>query len=158
MAVAASRRAANLFVYGVKFRRRGKMEIAWNKSLATGNTEIDNQHKELFSRFADLLTACNERKGREEVLNMFSFLDKYVREHFALEEKLQLQYDYPGYAGHKSQHDSFITELQQLERQLTDDGATLMLVIKTNQAMARWLINHVNDEDRKLADFLRPKI
>jgi hemerythrin len=131
------------------------MEIAWNENLATGNTEIDNQHKELFSHFANLLTACHERRGREEVLNMFSFLDSYVRDHFALEERLQLQSDYPGYAKHKSQHDGFVRELKQLEKQLTDDGATLMLVIKTNQTMVKWLVNHVNEEDRKLADYLR---
>jgi hemerythrin len=27
------------------------MAIEWNKKLATGNSSIDNQHKELFHRF-----------------------------------------------------------------------------------------------------------
>lgn len=131
------------------------MEIAWNASLATGNEEIDNQHKELFSHFGNLLAACSQRKGREEVLNMYRFLDTYVQDHFALEERLQLQSDYPGYAGHKSQHDNFVRDLKQLEFLLQDEGATLMLVIMTNQTMADWLINHVSGEDRKLAEFLR---
>jgi len=131
------------------------MEIAWNASLATGNEEIDNQHKELFSRFASLLAACSQRKGREEILNMYRFLDTYVRDHFALEERLQQQHSYPGYADHKAQHDNFIRDLHQLEFLLQDEGATLMLVIVTNQTMADWLINHVSGEDRKLAEYLR---
>lgn len=131
--------------------------IEWSESLATGNSEIDGQHKELFSRFGALLKACNQKKGREEVLHLFTFLDEYVRAHFSLEEKLQLQSGYPGYQEHKLHHDRFICDLQQLEQQLQESGATVMLVIKTNHTMTDWLINHINITDRQLAAYLRAR-
>lgn len=78
------------------------MSIEWNNSLAIGVAEIDDQHKELFSRFDSLLTACNEGKGRGEVLRVLLFLDDYIKSHFAAEERLQLKHDYPGYPAKRS--------------------------------------------------------
>lgn len=131
------------------------MAIEWNEKLATGNSVIDNQHKELFARFDSLLTACNERKGKDEVYNLLQFLDDYVKSHFALEERLQQESNYPHYGEHKAQHESFIRDLQGLESQLKQEGASLSLVIQTNQTMVNWLIQHINITDREMAGYLR---
>ena len=73
------------------------MAIEWRESLATGHEEIDNQHKELFKRFNNLLTACNKGKGNEEVGNLLKFLSDYVVSHFAAEEQLQIRHNFSGY-------------------------------------------------------------
>lgn len=131
------------------------MAIEWIESLATGNTEIDNQHKELFRRFDNLLSACNQNRGKEEVGNTLRFLDDYVRSHFAMEEDLQKKHNYPHYQEHKAQHESFIGDLQRLDGQFREEGVSLSLVIQTNQTMVNWLVNHINAMDHALADFLR---
>lgn len=133
------------------------MAIEWNEELATGNGDIDSQHRELFARFDNLLTACNQRKGKEEVINLLQFLGDYVKSHFALEERLQVEHNYPHYGEHKSQHDTFIRELHDLETQLSQEGASLPLVIQTNQTMVNWLISHINGTDRQMAAYLRTK-
>lgn len=130
------------------------MSIEWNEKLATGNSDIDNQHKELFRRFDTLLTACNQRKGKEEVYNLILFLGAYIKTHFAMEENLQKKHNYPHYPAHKDQHESFIRDFQKLEQQLKQEGATLSLLIQTNQTMVNWLINHINVTDKKLANYL----
>jgi len=38
------------------------MAIEWTNDLATGVSEIDYQHKELFRRINSLLDACREGK------------------------------------------------------------------------------------------------
>lgn len=43
------------------------MAIEWTDELATGVNKIDNQHKELFKRINNLLDACNQGKGKDEV-------------------------------------------------------------------------------------------
>lgn len=131
------------------------MATEWNESLTTGNSSIDTQHKELFRRFDSLMEACNQRKGKEEVYDLILFLGDYVKTHFTMEETLQKKHNFPGYATHKQQHDGFIQELAKLEQQFKLEGATLPLVIKTNQAMVGWLINHINMLDRELAAYLR---
>lgn len=131
------------------------MQIDWNEELATGNGTIDDQHKELISRINALFTACNQGKGREEVSRLLQFMAEYVRSHFATEEALQQRYAYPDFVAHKAEHSDFVRRLNDLERQFTSEGATLSLVIQTNQSMVNWLISHINATDKKLAAFLR---
>jgi hemerythrin len=131
------------------------MAIEWNEKLLTGNNNIDEQHKELFRRFDTLLEACNQRKGKEEVQNLLLFLGDYVKTHFAMEEGLQQRSGYLYYPAHKEQHDGFVRELEELEKQFETEGATLSLVIQTNQRMVDWLINHINVKDKDLAVYLR---
>ena len=131
------------------------MAIEWNEKLATGNSNIDNQHKELFRRFDILLAACNQRKGKEEVHNLLLFLGDYVKTHFSMEETLQKKHNFPGYSDHKKEHDAFISELQKLDGQLQQEGASFPLVIQTNQTMVTWLIKHINVMDKEMAVFVR---
>jgi hemerythrin len=131
------------------------MAVEWRENLATGNVEIDRQHMELFRRFNSLLGACNEGKGKAEVYGLLLFLNNYIRTHFALEEELQVQHGYPGYAAHKAEHDRFRRDLKALEQQFAEEGASLALVIQTNQTMISWLLRHISGTDRELAGFLR---
>ena len=131
------------------------MAIEWNNNLTTGVEEIDTQHKELFSRFDRLLTACNEGKGKDEVMRLLLFLDDYIKSHFAAEEALQIGSNYPGYADHKEQHISFIKDVDRLESQFRTEGATLPLVIQTNQTLVAWLIRHISRVDMEFAEFLK---
>jgi hemerythrin len=131
------------------------MAIEWRESLATGNAEIDNQHKELFNRFNDLLSACNKGKGKEEVGNLLRFLSDYVIEHFAAEEQLQRMRDYAGYRDHKKEHDDFIRDLCNIQNEFNRDGAGIAVVVQTNKMIVTWLIKHISGTDKELATFLR---
>lgn len=131
------------------------MLIEWNNDLTTGNSKIDEQHKELINRFNGILDACNHGKGKAEVKNLLQFLAEYVKSHFAMEEELQQRYLYPEYTTHKQEHAGFIRDFNKLQNQFDEEGATLSLVIQTNQALVDWLIRHINGTDKKLAAFLR---
>ena len=131
------------------------MSIQWTSNLATGVTEIDNQHREIFNRVNRLSEACSEGRGKEEVMRLLLFLQDYVMEHFAAEEKLQVQSGYPGYAMHRSQHTRFIADITRLATAFKTDGATLSLVIMTNKTLTAWLVQHIGKSDMELADHLR---
>lgn len=131
------------------------MIIEWNEALATGHGTIDDQHKELILRINSLLTACTQGRGKEEVGSLLQFMADYVRFHFSAEELLQMQHSYPEFAAHKAEHDEFIGRLHELEEKFFTDGATLSLVIQTNQSLMNWLKNHIGLTDKKLAIFLR---
>jgi hemerythrin len=131
------------------------MAIQWSSELATGVTEIDNQHKEIFNRFDRLFAACSEGRGKDEVLQLLLYLEDYVKEHFAAEERLQLRHAYPDYAAHKSQHTRFIADIARLTAAFRAEGATLSLVIMTNKTLASWLVQHITKTDMELAGYLR---
>ncbi|BBA71330.1 bacteriohemerythrin [Geobacter sulfurreducens] len=131
------------------------MAIGWRDDLLTGVVEVDDQHKELFRRFGELLTACNQGQGGEEVLRLFNFLDDYVVKHFAAEERIMRQHGYPDYLEHKQQHQGFTRRLEELKRQFRDEGAGLSLVITTNHVMIEWLSRHIEKMDKEIAKYVK---
>lgn len=131
------------------------MSIAWSHDLATGVATIDNQHREIFARAHKLSEACGAGRGKEEVLNLLLFLEDYVKEHFAAEEKLQIRHGYPDYAAHKSLHTRFIADIERLTSSFRLEGATLSLVIMANKTLNAWLVQHISQVDMEFASYLK---
>lgn len=131
------------------------MKIEWNVELAVGVEHIDEQHKELFSRFNRLLEACSNGSGKEEIGTLFLFLDEYVKVHFRDEEKLQIAHAFPEYDAHHAQHRIFSEKLDAFKNEMIQTGATLSLTIATNTLLINWLINHISKMDKKLGEFIR---
>ncbi len=131
------------------------MAVEWSENLAVGDPMIDNQHKELFVRFNQLLDACQNRKGREEIGGMLKFLDDYVIFHFGEEEKLMNREVYPDRESHKAQHRHFSRQLAELRETMALRGPALDLVVTTNQALIQWIVMHIKDMDVRFGAFLR---
>ncbi|MEK6690446.1 MAG: bacteriohemerythrin [Nitrospirota bacterium] len=134
------------------------MAIKWTEDLATGVDEIDDQHKELFKRINRLLDACKQGEGKEVIDGLMLFLSDYVVNHFGTEERLMDRYNYPESRSHRSQHENFQKRFTDLKRELQMSGERLVAVIRTNQLLGDWWINHIGKVDKGLGAFLRTKI
>lgn len=130
------------------------MNISWNQNLSIGVEEIDNQHKELVKKINDLINACNEKRGKEEVGKIVDFLGEYVIKHFTAEEKIQREYKYPNYDQHKALHTKFINDLGTFKSQFEKEGPTLNFIISINVVLSDWLINHISKEDKKIGLYI----
>lgn len=130
------------------------MRYTLTPDLMTGNQLIDSEHKELFTAINNLLDACSQGKGRENVMNTAKFLESYVKKHFSDEEHLQVQTKYPGYLSHKTFHDGYKKQISQIVSQLTQEGASMKTLGQINQAAAT-LMSHISIEDRKLAKYVK---
>lgn len=131
------------------------MGIAWRESLSIGVTEIDNQHKELLSRFDQLLKACEEGKGIVELKKLMLFLDEYVVKHFSDEEAIQRLRSYPGYEAHRKEHISFVERVKHLNGEMEREGVAVHHVMETNNMLLKWLIHHISTVDVALGKFLK---
>lgn len=131
------------------------MAYQLTRDLETGNGIIDNEHRQLIEAINNLLSACNEGKGREEVEKTIAFLYDYTDKHFSHEEQLQKQYHYPDYINHKRYHEEFKKVVAGIRDELCKQGATVVMVGKVNTAIAGWLINHIKKEDKKVADHIK---
>lgn len=76
------------------------MSFTWSDDLKTGLPEIDEQHKALIQQFNELLSACAQNNGQEELTRFVRFLTVYVRIHFQDEEKFMAGRSYGGMALH----------------------------------------------------------
>lgn len=131
------------------------MKYVWTQNLETGNEIIDSQHKALIEALNTLVDATMRGCGCQELRQTVEFLEEYTRKHFADEEVLQLEYQYPDYESHKKKHEEFFQVVQEIGEKLSEEGATMKLLGRVNREMGDWLILHIKIEDARLAQYIR---
>jgi hemerythrin len=135
------------------------MPALWNDNLASGSSEIDTQHKELFKRIESLLAAFDKKdSGREEVAKIIQYLSDYVVFHFGNEENYMAKYAYSSTSAHKAQHEQFVKNFLKLKDRILMEGINGQLAEETKELCVSWLINHIKYSDRALGLFLKLKM
>jgi hemerythrin len=129
--------------------------VEFDPVLLTGVDTIDAQHRELFSRIAQLLEASHHRRSREEVVRLLEFLGGYVVDHFAAEERTMEEAGYPRIDGHRAEHRQFVKELEILRHELKSEGPTNRFVIRVGNRVTEWLREHIYRTDRLLGQWLK---
>jgi hemerythrin-like metal-binding protein len=81
-------------------------------------------------------------------------LGRHVREHFLREEDVMRTLDYPDFPSHKSEHDILMAEFSMMVREVKESGDG-HLDLAFLEALKTWLMGHVLDVDRQLAEFLK---
>lgn len=131
------------------------MAFVWTDDLLTGNSTIDSQHKQLIKAIGDLMEACSGGKAGEQLDSTMKFLIDYTAKHFGDEERLQQQHSYPDYPNHKKLHAYFTATVGDLAKQLKADGPSVTLVVKIQNSLGQWFVNHIKSEDKKVAAHIR---
>ena len=134
------------------------MKLQWDQDFSVGVEEIDSQHKELFDRINNLDSAMKQGTAKEEVARLIEFLHKYVTIHFGTEEKYMIDYNYTGYALHKTKHDWFKKEFSDIQIKLDAEGITPDAIMRSNNLLITWFSNHIRSIDMMLGSFLKSKI
>jgi len=129
--------------------------ITWNKTLETGHPKIDEQHKALVDAFNNLHQAMKQGKGKEVLGKTLDFLKDYTVQHFKMEESLMDASHYPGAAKHKTFHKDLVVKVADLVDKFHNGQA--MLTMQVMDFLEGWLVEHIQGEDQRLAEFLRSK-
>ena len=125
--------------------------IIWKEELVTGNDIIDIQHKELINRISKVLNT-SDMPNSVQVADTINFLFDYVFDHFALEEKLMIQTGYENFDEHLKEHSYYINYVNKLKRQKI---ITRELISEMQSELQSWFLEHIINEDRKMAEHLR---
>jgi len=133
------------------------VSIHWDPRLAIGVAAIDGQHQELFRRAAALIDAMQNAHGKDEVARLLPYLESYVVEHFAAEERLMTSHMYPRMAEHVAQHRKFVEDFVALKAELAKSGATTSLTVRTTTFIGGWLRAHIAKTDQALGTFLNSR-
>lgn len=104
-----------------------------------------------------LLDACNQGKGKHEVVKVIAFLDDYIVTHFGAEAEHMLMQSYPRYAEHEAQHEEFKVRFLELKKKIEREGPGVHTVIATNQMVVDWFLNHIRKVDTQLGAYLNTK-
>lgn len=122
--------------------------------LVSGNELIDKEHRMLISLINRTLDEVNKGMEKDELLKGINALDEYVKTHFADEERLQIESNYPQYESHKKWHTYYIKEIEKLKEDFINDGSTNIMINNLNKKAGE-LLSHIRNIDRKLAAYIR---
>jgi len=131
-----------------KVRRR---KIWWSKVLLQV-PELDDDHQRLLGRVNALIAAIASRTPAE-VQSALSELRSETEAHFAREEALMLEAQYPRLKQHCAKHQRLLRALRTLRFTL-DASERLRLPLVPMNYIRRWFAAHVAGEDRMVASYL----
>ena len=132
-----------------------KYGIAWNDSYTLEDDLVDSQHRRLFELLSELVQECEAGTNTAKLEENLDVLVNYTVQHFTDEEALQLAYNYPDIIRHKELHESFKTSVCELAARFMKNGSSTELSVDMNKIVARWLVNHIQIEDKKVGRHIR---
>lgn len=123
----------------------------WKPEYAIGNSEIDNQHKQLFNIINDVHTSIQNNEIKESLTFFFSELLHYTEYHFSSEESLMEISNYPEFEEHKVKHKKFIDNIN---KEVEDSKNSISKGIKLLVFLNKWLVEHIRTKDKEFGSFL----
>lgn len=134
-----------------------KHHLTWNESRhSVGIALIDSQHQELIGRVNKIANGIAKKDQSEAMQEMLSGLLLFVREHFAFEERLMAEYDFPEMASHIEEHRRLLQQLSNLikadPRAPRHNKAALVSAFLTD-----WTEQHILQDDKELGKFIIAK-
>ncbi|MDO4167934.1 MAG: hemerythrin family protein [Eubacteriales bacterium] len=131
------------------------MRAEFTDNLITGNTTIDNQHRELIDKINQLLQAIETSRDKAVAVKTLNFLTDYIHYHFQAEEKLQEETGYPGLEDHKKQHEILNNTVADLTDMLEEEeGPSDAFVAQLNKKVIEWFYRHIEGFDRSVAEYI----
>ncbi|MBN8525075.1 MAG: bacteriohemerythrin [Planctomycetes bacterium] len=147
--------AGGALIYTLLLKTALPLISGWTPGLSVGHAAMDAQHRRLFEQLNALVAAVRSRRGAAEVGRTLDFLDAYVREHFADEERLMSESGYAGLDDHRRMHAGFVTELAAVHAALSAPDADRQAIAeRLHHAMRDWLLHHIRVDDRAYASHL----
>lgn len=131
--------------------------IEWNETYSVGIEAMDIHHKKLIGIYNELHEGISSGHSEEALRKTLSNLVDYTKYHFSAEEALMKKYDYPEYPAQKEAHEKLIATLGNLQQQFEEGKGGLTIVLKIQNFLRSWLINHILDADKKYGPYLNNK-
>ncbi|QDF96244.1 hemerythrin [Azoarcus sp. DD4] len=118
----------------------------WDDDYNVGVSDIDEQHLELVALINQLHRAIRDHKASKQVRNTLDELIEYTRTHFAIEERLMRESNYPEYETHRGYHEALIDQIHVLREKL--DSGEASITFELLHFLRMWLIRHILDVDK----------
>ncbi len=129
--------------------------VTWSERLACGIKLIDDQHKGLVELVNDMFNHATGNSIQEhDYFNIvIQEVVKYVKVHFATEEKIMIATKFSGYAEHKKAHDSFVLAVVD---NINDYKAGNRLTLSTfTKFLKEWILSHIAMMDKQYFEYFR---
>ncbi len=132
------------------------IQFTWTPALSVGDEKLDQQHQRLLEQINKLLNAIVAGKDNLLVIgDTFGFLNQYIDEHFADEERYMQEHQYPGLEAHRKLHTQFIEQYSSIRARILAFDSTERILVDLEQHLGRWWIDHIGVADKEYAEYVR---
>ena len=133
------------------------MVFDWTEDLSLDIDVIDLQHKAIVQQLNRLADALENDRNKDELRNLVNSLEDSIFKHFAEEERLMKQFNYPGFLEHREIHADFVRELASLRSQILIADITPALLQFFAGGVESWISEHILGLDKAMAEFIKAK-
>jgi hemerythrin len=127
--------------------------IEWDsKKFSVHVDEMDEQHKKWIHLINVLHDSLMEKKDNVTPKSAIEEMLAYTRYHFAQEEALMRNIDYPAFIEHKQLHGDFIVELQSLNVEI--NTGHILLRTQIMSILKNWLEDHITTADMRYGEYI----
>ncbi|MCL2410564.1 MAG: bacteriohemerythrin [Treponema sp.] len=135
--------------------KNSKELIVWDKKFQCGIKVIDEQHKQLVELINEMFNHAtgNHIQENDYFNRAIREMVKYVKIHFAAEEKILLATKFPGYNEHKKEHESFILAILNI---VNEHKAGKRIVFSNYcRFLKDWVLSHIAMIDKQYFEYLK---
>ena len=129
--------------------------VTWSNRLACGVKLIDDQHKGLVDLVNDMFNHAtgNEKQEHDYFNRVIQEAVKYIKVHFATEEKIMIATKFAGYTDHKKEHDAFVLTIVE---KIKDYEAGNRLTLSTfTRFLKEWILSHIALIDKQYFEYFK---
>lgn len=139
--------------------------LEWTDDLKQGDITLDKQVQEYIKNANLFFDAINDNNAEEFVDKILNSLSEYARTHFASQENMMKDIDYPAMEEHIEEHKDFIRNTSKifkmrlyLKRPKVDDDeyderGIDGVIRDTADFIREWFKAHIQVTDKRLADY-----
>lgn len=129
------------------------MSLAWKEEYATGIAPVDMEHRTLFNITELLASSIRDGSDQVAIHGFISQLIEYTERHFAREEELMREADYPDFDAHAKLHRDIERTVRNIARRYETDpnavsSAELLRFLEV------WLSQHIMGNDMKYVPYV----
>ena len=129
--------------------------ISWSNKLACGIKIIDEQHKGLVMLVNDMFNHVtgNEKEEKEYFNKIIREALRYIRVHFATEERIMTATKFKGYAEHKRKHDTFVIAV--VDNVRAYQFSRRFSLFTFTKFLKEWVLTHVAVMDKQYFEYIK---
>jgi hemerythrin len=127
----------------------------WRDDYSVKVASIDAQHHKLVDMLNELHDGMLAGKGSEHLGGLLVGLVDYTAHHFAYEEKLFAETDYPASKEHIEEHQRLVTQVLEFKKKFEAGQASINMQLM--KFLKDWLIKHILGSDKAYSGHLVEK-
>ncbi|VAX25748.1 hypothetical protein MNBD_NITROSPINAE04-2659 [hydrothermal vent metagenome] len=131
------------------------MRIEWTDKFRAGVEKFDSQHKGLIELINELQRIISVGGGSKELEKVVTEIYEHKKNHFADEERLMLDHNYPEFEQHAKEHREMLDWLSRHRENLA--AGDKMATVELSGYLSDWLMNHVAKTDMQYGQFFNDR-